>query len=75
MPVDFRGDEERFREGMKYLPKMAAALQEVGVTRTNTYLLPYHDSLTYLSNFKRHANRLREIMKVLADYGLRLGLE
>ena len=32
-------------------------------------------SLTYLSNFKQHTSRLREIAKVLGDHGIRLGLE
>ena len=75
MPVDFRKDEERFQGGMKALPKMAASLQEAGATRISTYLLPFHESLTYLSNFSVHKTRLKEITKVLADHGLRFGLE
>ena len=40
-----------------------------------TWIMPVHDSLTYLANFKQHAARLREIGKVLGDHGIRLGLE
>ena len=40
-----------------------------------TWIMPVHDSLTYLANFKQHTARLREIGKVLGDHGVRLGLE
>lgn len=75
MPVDFRGDDEKFRDGMKSLPKVAAALQEAGVTRISTWLKPHHGELTWLANFKQHVARLGEVNKVLADHGLRFGLE
>jgi sugar phosphate isomerase/epimerase len=45
------------------------------VTRVATWLSPSHASLTYVANFRRHAQRLREAAKVLADHGIRLGLE
>ena len=75
LPVDFRQSQEKFAGGMKNLPKQAAALRDAGVTRVGTWLCPSHQSLTYLANFKQHANRLREVTKVLADHGLRFGLE
>jgi sugar phosphate isomerase/epimerase len=75
MPVDFRGAEEKFREGMAALPIQAAALRDAGVTRISTWLKPFHDSLTYLANFKQHVARLGEVNQVLADHGLRFGLE
>ena len=75
LPVDFRQSQEKFDGGMKDLPKQAAALRDAGITRVGTWLRPSHKSLTYLANFKQHANRLREVTKVLADHGLRFGLE
>ena len=33
LPVDYRRDEERFREGMKELPGTCQTLQRAGVTR------------------------------------------
>ena len=75
LPVDFRRDEERFRAGLKELPKLAKALRRAEGARVNTWLRPSHDTLTYVSNFKQHARRLGEIAKVLADHDLRLGLE
>lgn len=75
VPVDFRGSDAAFDQGMKSLPAFAASLQRAGVTRTATWLTPSHASLTYLANFRQHARRLREIALVLGDHGVRLGLE
>jgi sugar phosphate isomerase/epimerase len=75
LPVEFRRDEERFREGMKDLPAACQTLQRAGVTRLATWLSPMHESLTYLQNFKQTASRLREIAAVAGDHGLRFGLE
>jgi sugar phosphate isomerase/epimerase len=75
LPVDFRQSDEKFTDGMKQLPKQASALRDAGVSRVGTWLRPYHGSLTYLANFKQHASRLRDVTRVLADHGLRFGLE
>jgi sugar phosphate isomerase/epimerase len=40
-----------------------------------TWLSPAHRTLTYLANFKQHAQRLREVAGILDGQGLRLGLE
>ncbi|MCC9603054.1 sugar phosphate isomerase/epimerase [Stieleria sp. JC731] len=75
LPVEFRKDEARFKSDLATLPKMAAALQRAGVDRMGTWIMPCHDDLTYLQNFKQHTARLREIAKILHDHGLRFGLE
>jgi len=75
LPVDFRRDEQRFRDGIGRLPGLAKALQLAGATRMSTWLRPSHDTLTYLANFKLHVQRLREVAKILGDHGLRFGLE
>jgi sugar phosphate isomerase/epimerase len=75
LPVDFRGDDDRFRSGLKELPAIAAGLHRAGADRVGTWLTPAHDELTYLQNFRRHTERLREIASILKDHGARLGLE
>jgi sugar phosphate isomerase/epimerase len=75
LPVDFRGGEPAFEQGLKSLPEFARPLQRAGVSRVATWLTPGHKSLTYLANFRQHARRLRETARVLGDHGLRLGLE
>jgi sugar phosphate isomerase/epimerase len=75
LPVDFRGDEPKFRASLEAWPRLAAGLQRAGVDRVGTWISPGHGSLTYLQNFRQHARRLREVAQVLKDHGQRLGLE
>lgn len=75
LSVEFRRDQEQFDKGLAQLPKQAAILQQLGVTRVATWILPGHGELTYLQNFKQHERRLRQAAKVLDDHGIRLGLE
>ncbi len=75
LPVEFRRDEKTFSDGIKRLPQLAAGLQRAGVTRIGTWLSPAHAELTYVANFRQHANRLRVCGKILGDHGLRFGLE
>lgn len=75
LPVDFRRDEEQFRTGMTDLPRLAEGLQRAGGSRVGTYLMPCHNELTYVENFRIHQRRLRQIAEVLNDHGIRFGLE
>jgi len=75
LPVDFRGTVQRFDAGMKALPQFAAGMQQAGVTRVGTWIRPGHAKLTFRQNFAQHAQRLRQVARVLQDHGLRLGLE
>ena len=75
MPVDFRGDESVFEEGLKGLPAAAKVYQKAGVTRISTWLRPMHDKLTYLEYFRITARRLRELATISGDHGMRFGLE
>ncbi|MCA9058708.1 MAG: TIM barrel protein [Planctomycetaceae bacterium] len=75
LPTDFRNSDEQFQATVRELPGQAAALQAAGVTRIGTWLSPMHDELTYSQNFRRHAVRLRECCRILADFGLRFGME
>lgn len=75
LPIDFRGDQNRFADSLRDLPRIAAALERAGVHRVGTWITPTSGTLTYLQNFRQHATRLREVAKVLRDHGCRLGLE
>jgi sugar phosphate isomerase/epimerase len=75
LPVEFRAEEDAFRDGMKALPEFARNLQRAGAGRVGTWIRPSHDRLTYTANFRQHARRLRDVAGVLGDHGLRLGLE
>lgn len=75
LPVDFRGEDARFEEGLTELPRLAAALQRAGATRVGTWISPGHQTLDYATNFERHRRRLEKVARVLKEHGLRLGLE
>ncbi len=75
LPVQFRESEQKFREDMEALPRLAVALQRAGVTRSNTWIMPTHATLTYRENFAQHSERLQEVANVLGHHGVRLGLE
>jgi sugar phosphate isomerase/epimerase len=75
LPVEFRKDSETFNSDLKKLPATAAVLQRSGIWRVNTWIMPCSDELTYLQNFRQHAERLRLCAQALADQGQMLGLE
>ncbi len=75
LPVEFRKDETTFQNDLKQLPALASAMQDAGVTRVGTYLMPCHDDLTYVENFRQHADRLRQCANILGDCGQRFGME
>lgn len=75
LPVQFRLSEEKFQQDMDQLEGHARALNKAGATSMSTWIMPTHADLTYLENFALHKKRLREVAKVLADHGIRLGLE
>jgi len=75
LPVEFRRDEEAFESGLAKLPEQVEVMQQLGVTRVATWILPGSNDLTYLENFKQHERRLRAAAKILDDHGIRLGLE
>lgn len=75
LPVEFRRDEDRFQKDLERLPKQAETLNQLGVTRMATWILPGSNTLTYGQNFSQHQRRLRQVAFVLKDNDIRLGLE
>jgi len=75
LPVNFRQDDTTFNAGLKKLPTAATALQRVGIRRVSTWIMPCSQELSYLQNFRQHADRLHQCAQILGDHGLKLGLE
>jgi len=75
LPVEFRADEATFGDGLKRLPAASDILSRAGVWRVSTWVLPCSNELTYLQNFRQHADRLRQCARILGDHGQKLGLE
>ncbi|MCB1020053.1 MAG: sugar phosphate isomerase/epimerase [Acidobacteria bacterium] len=75
MPVDFRGDEAKFQDGLRELPAQAKVYERAGVTRISTWLPPLHNELTYPQNLRLTGRRLRMLAKIAGDHGMKFGLE
>ncbi|MBI5094071.1 MAG: sugar phosphate isomerase/epimerase [Candidatus Hydrogenedentes bacterium] len=74
MPVNFREGEDAFRTDMKTFPGVCAVNKALGVRGMATWIAPA--TTTDVAEFRAmHVTRLREVARVLAAHGLRLGLE
>ncbi len=75
VPSFLVNDDTRFNERKQEIIRTAKVLQRVGGTRCFTWTMPSSDILMYMENFRLHVKRLREAGNILADHGLRLGIE
>jgi sugar phosphate isomerase/epimerase len=75
LSVEFRRDEDRFKNDLAGLPRQAGLLKQLGVTRVATWITPGSRELTYRQQFELLTKRFREVAKVLNDNDIRLGLE
>ncbi|BCM93356.1 inosose isomerase [Abditibacteriota bacterium] len=72
-PVEWRKDEETFRNQLAALPEKARFARDLGCSRTVTWVLPSNDDVpTYRETSLR---RWAEIARVLGDEGIGFGLE
>src|SRR6478672_10597269 len=67
--------EEEWRGSVARLPELARLARSLGYTRAATVVLPGSDELEFGENEALHMRRVREVMGVLGDFGMRLGLE
>lgn len=75
LPVDFRGEEQKWKEDLDALRSHAAVANAIGAHRTATYVIPFSNDLSFDENYAFHVNRLKPVVTVLHEYGIRLGLE
>lgn len=75
LPIDFRNDIGKYKEGLATMPEVCAIMQKAGATRMNTWIMPTHADYTYLQNFELHRTRLKEAANIAGHHGIRLGLE
>ena len=74
LPVEWRKDESTFQQGLKELPRLAKLAQDLDCTRCGTWVLP--DNGEPLEEYAaRSKKRFAEMAKILAEQGIRLGLE
>ena len=75
LPVDWRGEESKWRQGLQELPHLAKAAAAIDCGRTMTWILPYSDDRPLEENRAFHVARFTPIAQILADQGCSLGLE
>ena len=75
LPVDLTAPAAEFTAQIASLSGTVAVLTAAGVGSVGTWVRPMHDDLTYRRNWVLHVSRLALVAEVLADAGLRLGLE
>ena len=82
LPVDWRGDVERFRIDLASLPRLADTAARIGLDRTGTWIMPEVIEPAVLGSDRPFeaalallVERLDAIAAILNDHGHRLGLE
>jgi sugar phosphate isomerase/epimerase len=74
LPVEWRKDEETYQRGLEQLPRLAKLAQDLDCTRCGTWVLP--DNGEPVGEYAaRSKKRFAEMAQVLAEQGIRLGLE
>lgn len=75
MPVQFREDEARWKADLEKLPSIAKTMSDFGMTRTFTWIMPGSNDRNFDQNYEFHVTRLKPVASILADHGIRFGLE
>jgi sugar phosphate isomerase/epimerase len=75
VPVDWRADEEKYQQGLRDLPRVAALGQQLNALRVNTWVMSGQNERTRQEQYTYLVERFRPIATILAEYGCRLGLE
>jgi sugar phosphate isomerase/epimerase len=75
LPINLTAPPAEFAQQLAELPAKLDVLAAAGVTSVGTWLRPMHDDLPYRRNWVLHVGRLSLVAGLLADAGLRLGLE
>lgn len=75
MPVQFREDEARWKSDLEKLPSIAKTMAEFGMSRTFTWIMPGSNDRNFDQNYEFHVSRLKPVAAILADHGIRFGLE
>ncbi len=74
LPFDWRGEENKQAEGLAKLSAHAKLAAELKIDSCATWLMP-SSKLPFIETWNFHVSRLKPAAAILADHGLRLGLE
>lgn len=74
-PVSHRAAQAEFEQGLAKLPAQCETARELGMERTSTYILSWHDELDFAANYAFHLDRLGQMAAVFKRHDIRFGLE
>lgn len=75
LPIGLDAPAEEFRQALAQLPDALDLLTAAGVSAVGTWIRPMHEDRDHRENWRLHVGRLALVAELLADSGLRLGLE
>jgi len=67
--------EAEWRDWLGKLPPLLASARALGALRAGMWILPGSDERAFDDNFAFHVARFQPVARLLADHGIRLGLE
>ena len=70
-----RWNQDGWRDDLAELPRYAEVAAEMGATRTSTWCPPTSAERDFESNWQWHLERFTPIAEILAEHGIRFGLE
>jgi len=73
--MPYRVTEAEWRTEIAKLPPQLASVAALGARRAGMWIMPGSDERAYDENFAFHVARFQPIARLLADHGVRLGLE
>jgi sugar phosphate isomerase/epimerase len=73
--MPYRVTEAEWRDWLAKLPPLLASAHVLGAVRAGMWIFPGSNERSYDENFTFHVARFRPIAQLLADHGIRLGLE
>lgn len=75
LPVGLTAPAAEFSDQLAALPKTVELFTAAGIDSVGTWIRPIDDALPYRQNWTRHVSRLSLAAEILADAGIRIGLE
>ncbi|MEM8782129.1 MAG: sugar phosphate isomerase/epimerase family protein [Planctomycetota bacterium] len=75
LPGKFSADADEWSRHRVRLEARCAVAQALGFTRTCAVVLPFHPTLAFDDAMDLHRTRLDDVLPVLAQHGIALGLE
>jgi len=68
-------DDAAYSEGLRQLADLVPLAEALGARRAGMWYMSGHNERAYAENFDFHVRRFQPVARLLADHGIRLGIE